>query len=85
MGSTIPITFALLPIAPDLQVRPVSCALKEYITSTCADHLKMKEKQLNIEEMIPFHQDQIHRQRQSYYQCPTFNHIKYRRIQFVIF
>ncbi|CAO3686080.1 unnamed protein product [Rhizopus microsporus] len=34
MGSTIPITFALLPIAPDLQVRPVSCALKEYITST---------------------------------------------------
>jgi hypothetical protein len=44
MGSTIPITFALLPIAPDLQVRSVSCVLKEYITLTCADHSKMEGK-----------------------------------------
>ncbi|RCH95597.1 hypothetical protein CU097_013206 [Rhizopus azygosporus] len=85
MRNIIPITFALLPIAPDLQVRSVSCVLKKYITLTCADHSKMEEKQLNIGETRAFHQGKIHRQRQSYYQCPTFNHIKYGRIQFVIF
>ncbi|KAI8970271.1 hypothetical protein BDF20DRAFT_890212 [Mycotypha africana] len=44
MGSLIPITFALVPIAPDLQVRSVSCVLKEYTTLTAEDHSKMEGK-----------------------------------------
>jgi hypothetical protein len=44
MGSIIPITFALLPIAPDLQVRSVSCVLKEYTTLSTEDHSKMEGK-----------------------------------------
>ncbi|CAO3679296.1 unnamed protein product [Rhizopus stolonifer] len=44
MGSMIPITFALLPIAPDLQVRSVSCVLKEYTTLSAEDHSKMEGK-----------------------------------------
>ncbi|KAG1050683.1 hypothetical protein G6F43_007064 [Rhizopus delemar] len=44
MGSIIPITFALLPIAPDLQVRSVSCVLKEYTTLSTEEHSKMEGK-----------------------------------------
>ncbi|CEP09004.1 hypothetical protein [Parasitella parasitica] len=44
MGSLIPITFALVPIAPDLQVRSVSCVLKEYTTLAAEDHSKMEGK-----------------------------------------
>lgn len=42
MGSLIPITFALVPIAEELQIRSVSCVLKEYITLTADDHSKME-------------------------------------------
>lgn len=42
MGSLIPITFALMPIAQDLQVRSVSCVLKEYTTLSAEDHSKME-------------------------------------------
>ncbi|KAG2198231.1 hypothetical protein INT46_005222 [Mucor plumbeus] len=42
MGSLIPITFALVPIAQDLHVRSVSCVLKEYTTLTAEDHSKME-------------------------------------------
>ncbi|CAO3621690.1 unnamed protein product [Mucor hiemalis] len=44
MGSLIPITFALLPIAPDLRVRSVSCVLKEYTTLSADEHSKMEGK-----------------------------------------
>ncbi|KAI8348022.1 hypothetical protein EDC96DRAFT_312947 [Choanephora cucurbitarum] len=42
MGSIIPVTFALEPIAEDLRVRSVSCVLKEYITLSAEDHSKME-------------------------------------------
>lgn len=42
MGSLIPITFALTPIAHDLRVRSVSCVLKEYTTLSAEDHSKME-------------------------------------------
>lgn len=42
LGSIIPITFALTPIAEELQVRSVSCVLKEYVTLTAMDHSKME-------------------------------------------
>ncbi|KAI8877421.1 hypothetical protein K501DRAFT_230266 [Backusella circina FSU 941] len=44
LGSLVPVTFALLPIAPDLRVRSVSCVLKEYITLTAGEHTKMEGK-----------------------------------------
>jgi hypothetical protein len=44
LGSLIPVTFALLPIAPDLRVRSVSCVLKEYITLTAGEHTKLEGK-----------------------------------------
>lgn len=44
MGSLIPVTFALVPIAEDLHVRSVSCVLKEYITLTAEEHSKMEGK-----------------------------------------
>ncbi|RCH79661.1 hypothetical protein CU098_004729, partial [Rhizopus stolonifer] len=44
MGSIIPVTFALQPIAPDLRVRSVSCVLKEYTTLSAEDHSKMEGK-----------------------------------------
>lgn len=44
LGSLIPITFALVPIAEELQVRSVSCVLKEYITLTSDEHTKMEGK-----------------------------------------
>ncbi|KAI9305261.1 hypothetical protein BJ944DRAFT_265488 [Cunninghamella echinulata] len=34
MGSMVPITFELRPIAPELQVKSISCMLKEYLTLT---------------------------------------------------
>ncbi|KAI7897545.1 uncharacterized protein BX663DRAFT_533762 [Cokeromyces recurvatus] len=48
MGSLIPITFALVPIAPDLQVRSVSCVLKEYITLSAEDHSRMEGKVIKL-------------------------------------
>ncbi|KAI9486917.1 MAG: hypothetical protein EXX96DRAFT_517266 [Benjaminiella poitrasii] len=44
MGSLIPVTFALVPIAPDLQVKSVTCVLKEYTTLSAEDHSKMEGK-----------------------------------------
>lgn len=39
-GSKIPITFDLVPIAPELGIRSVSCALKEYISLSSNEHSK---------------------------------------------
>jgi hypothetical protein len=44
MGSLIPVTFALNPIAQDLRVRSVSCVLKEYTTLSADEHSKMEGK-----------------------------------------
>lgn len=44
MGSIIPITFALVPLAQNLKVRSVSCVLKEYTTLTADNHSKMEGK-----------------------------------------
>lgn len=44
LGSIIPITFALMPIAQDLRVRSVSCVLKEYTTLSADEHSKMEGK-----------------------------------------
>lgn len=46
MGSIIPITFALSPIALDLQVRSVSCVLKEYTTLSADEHSKTEGKMI---------------------------------------
>ncbi|GAA5801135.1 hypothetical protein EDC94DRAFT_616074 [Helicostylum pulchrum] len=47
MGSLIPITFALVPIAQDLRIRSVSCVLKEYTTLSADEHSKMEGKVIN--------------------------------------
>lgn len=44
---TIPITFDLQPIAPNLTVRSVACSLKEYTTCTTPEHHKTESKILN--------------------------------------
>lgn len=39
-GSQIPISFDLIPTAPGLSVRAISCTLKEYITLTSHEHTR---------------------------------------------
>ncbi|ORX49121.1 hypothetical protein DM01DRAFT_1309175 [Hesseltinella vesiculosa] len=39
-NSLIPITFRLVPIAPNLQIRSISCLLKEYVSLAAGDHGK---------------------------------------------
>ncbi|CDH48601.1 arrestin domain-containing protein [Lichtheimia corymbifera JMRC:FSU:9682] len=39
-GSTIPVSFDLIPTAPGLSVRAISCTLKEYITLTSHEHTR---------------------------------------------
>ncbi|KAI9313270.1 hypothetical protein BX666DRAFT_2020749 [Dichotomocladium elegans] len=43
-GNQIPISFDLLPTAPGLQVRAISCTLKEYVTLVSQEHSRNDNK-----------------------------------------
>ncbi|KAF7728656.1 hypothetical protein EC973_005693 [Apophysomyces ossiformis] len=44
LGSIIPVTYTLIPIAPDLRVRAVACSLKEYTTLSAEEHSKTESR-----------------------------------------
>ncbi|KAL7319611.1 hypothetical protein PS15m_002733 [Mucor circinelloides] len=46
-NKSIPISFDLMPIAPHLKIKSVSCSLKEYITCSTMDHHKTEGKVIN--------------------------------------
>lgn len=48
MGSLLPITFDFTPIAPDLKIRSIACALKEYLTLSTSDHSKTESRVVKV-------------------------------------
>ncbi|KAI8638926.1 hypothetical protein BD408DRAFT_393256 [Parasitella parasitica] len=46
-NKSIPISFDLLPIAPNLKIKSVACSLKEYVTCSTLDHYKTEGKVIN--------------------------------------
>ncbi|CAO3623902.1 unnamed protein product [Cunninghamella blakesleeana] len=61
MGHTVPITFELRPIAPELQVKSITCMLKEYLTLTAAEnnHSKTESKVVKLVRDDQFYQNVI--------------------------
>ncbi|ORZ12675.1 or S-antigen, C-terminal domain-domain-containing protein [Absidia repens] len=48
MGSLLPVTFDFMPIAPDLKIKSIACALKEYLTLSTPEHSKTESRVVKV-------------------------------------